>query len=292
MLTRKELQQRILEIYERAVEIYEKIWAMEESELKKVYRKVDNELEKLRDEIISLYNQVLERFSPEKYPEVFRLLRGSFLNVLFSEKLLEGRKFWKYEFPVKGELPKPRRREVYAKHPFYGRTVLEVMRFTLSFIDAIEADKHAWIHLDILRVKIARPNVTYYFYVRKNWGKRLRVKHVPAEYKPSAGRELERYDYAAQLRSVIFLGTAGYRISTADFPSRWIPAPETKYGRRLEYDFSSIPVVSETIINNERRFVVDFSEIEKLPKELDLARIKRIFEERGEEVEWVSEWWE
>jgi len=264
---------------------------MEESELKKVYREIDRELEKLRDEIISLYNQVLERFSPEKYPEVFRLLRGSFLNVLFSEKLLEKRKFWKYEFPIKGKFPKPKRREVYARHPFYGRTVLEAMHFTLSFIDAIEADKHAWIHLDILRVKVSRPNVTYYFYVRKDWDKKLRVKHVPAEYEPLMGKDVGDYIYAVQLRSIAFLATAGYDINTDDFPRHWEPAPETKYGRRLVCDFSSIPA-TERIVGNERRFVVDFSEIYWLPDELDLAKIKKAFEERGEEVEWVSEWWE
>ena len=291
MVSRKEIQNKLLEIYEEATSIYEEMWSMNKSELRKVYKDIDRKLENLKEEVRKLYDSIITTYTPERYPRTYMALRGFFLNVLFDEKLLKGRKFWKYDFPVRGELPKPRRRILYSRHPFIGRTVYEVMRFIIYFIDAIESDKHSWIELDILRIRVSRPNVTYYFYVRKNWNKVLRVKHVPAEYEPRVGRREENYAYASILRSIAFLGTSGLRISTADFPSHWIPAPETKYGRRLKYDFSSIDV-EETVIDDERRFVLDFSNIVWLPEELNLAEIRRIFEERGEEVEWVSEWWE
>jgi len=292
MSFRKEIQKKILEIYEKAVLIYEKIWEMTEEELKEVHKEINEYLEELADEIESLYNKILITYSPERYPRTYQALRGFILNTLFDEKLLKNRKYWRFSFPIGGELPKPRRRIEYIRHPFFGRTIFEAMKFVLFFIDAIDIDKRSWLDLDILRVKIERPNVTYYFYVKRNWNKRLRIKHVPSEYKPSAGRNMSRYDYAAQLRSIIFLGASGFRISTSDFPSRWIPAPETKYGRRLEYDFSSIPVIREEVVDDERRFIIDFSGIDWLPDFLDLSKIKTRMEEYGAEIDWVSEWWE
>lgn len=290
-MRRKDIQMKILEVYEEAISIYNKIWSMEESELKKVHKKINERLDKLKNEIIDLYNKILKTYSKEKYPRMYPALRGFFLNVLFDERLLKNRKFWKYDFPIKGKLPRPHRKIVYSVHPFYGRTVFEAMRFVISFIDAIDTDKRSWIQIGILRVTISRPNVTYYFYVVKDWNKELRVKHVPSEYEPSEGRNKGDYSYASQLRSVIFLATAGFRIQPTDFPYRYIRDPTSSWGRRRDIDFSDIPVIREEVVDNERRFIIDFSKIEKLPNELDLTKIKKVFEEKGYEVNWVSEWW-